>query len=77
VTTRFGRSTQSPYATAIVGIVVLFSPILLGRLVGLAGGVLFPFALALLGVGFLLEYLAWTVGFGAVALLRFDKTARP
>lgn len=77
VTSRFGWSSQNPYATAIVGIVVVLSPVILGRLIGLAGGVLFPLTLTLAGLGFLFEYIAWTVGFGAVALLRFEKTARP
>jgi hypothetical protein len=34
-----------------------------------------PFAWALLGVGFFVEYAAWTVGLGAVALARFDRKA--
>jgi hypothetical protein len=56
---------------------VVLSPVILGRLIGLTGGLLFPLTLALAVLGFLLEYVAWTVGFGAVALLRFDRTARP
>jgi len=78
VTARLGWSSQSPYATAIIGIVAVLSPLLAARLIGLAGGgLLFPLALALLALGLLCEYLAWTVGFGAVALLRFDKGSAP
>ena len=78
VTARLGWSSQSPYATAIIGIVAVLSPLLAARLIGLAGGgLLFPLALALLALGLLCEYLAWTVGFGAVALLRFDKGSPP
>ena len=78
VTARLGWSSQSPYATAIIGIVAVLSPLLAARLIGLAGGgLLFPLALALLALGLLCEYLAWTVGFGAVALLRFDKGSGP
>ena len=29
------------------------------------------------GVGFLLEYIAWTAGLGAAALVRFDSTVPP
>jgi hypothetical protein len=76
VTARLGWSSQNPYATAIIGIIVVLSPVLLGRLIGLTGALLFPVTLALAVLGFLLEYVAWTVGFGAVALLRFDRTAR-
>jgi len=78
VTARLGWSDQGPYATAIIGIVAVLSPLLAARLIGLAtGGVLFPLTLALLALGLLCEYLAWTVGFGAVALLRFDRGSPP
>jgi hypothetical protein len=76
VTAALGSPTDNPYAAAIVGIIALLSPVLVGRLIGLAGGILFPFTLALFVLGFLFEYLAWTVGLGAVALVRFDKAPR-
>ena len=28
-------------------------------------------------LGFAVEYLAWTIGFGAVALMRFDRPTAP
>ena len=62
-----------PYATTIAGILILVSPLLLARLLGLAGGVVFPMTLGLLVIGTILEYLAWTIGFGAVALTRFNR----
>src|SRR5262245_4202547 len=65
--TRMGWSTDNPYLTAIAGIVLVMSPLLLARLLGLV--VPFTFGLGLIGM--LLEYAAWTVGFGAVALTRF------
>jgi hypothetical protein len=34
-----------------------------------------PIAIALTLVGWLIEYLAWTVGFGAVAVMYFGRTA--
>ena len=49
------------------------SPVLLGRIVGLGDGIVFPIAAALSLVGFVVEYLAWTVGFGAVALNHFER----
>ena len=59
---RFGRRERSPYLIAAVGIVVIAGLTLIGRLVALGiGGFGAPFYLA----GYLLEYLAWTVGFGA------------
>jgi hypothetical protein len=76
VVSRMGWSSPNPYATAIIGIVAVLSPILIGRLLGLAGGLLFPLTFALGVLGFFFEYVAWTVGFGAVALLRFGKPAQ-
>jgi hypothetical protein len=60
----------------IAGILLVVSPVLLARLVGLAGGlgfVVWPIAAA----GFLLEYSAWTAGLGAAALVRFNRPAQP
>ena len=56
---------------------MIVSPVLIARILGLAGGLLFPITGTLVFVGLLIEYLAWTVGFGAVALLRFNKPAAP
>lgn len=75
VTARFGWPSDNVYRTAIVGILAVISPVLLARLVGLAGGILFPITIILLMLGFLVEYFAWTVGLGAVALQRFHKPA--
>lgn len=68
---RFSWSNENPYLTAVTGILLLISPLLLARLLGLADWLLFPITGALAFLGLLVEYLAWTVGFGAVALLRF------
>jgi hypothetical protein len=66
---RLGRPADNPYTTTIAGIVLVLSPLLLARLLGLV--VPFTFGLGLIGM--LLEYVAWTVGFGAVALTRFGR----
>jgi len=59
---RFGRTERNPYLIATVGIVVIAGLTLIGRLFALAlGGLGAPFYIA----GYLLEYVAWTVGFGA------------
>ena len=79
VSQRFDWRDRNPYLTVVTGIVLLVSPVLIARLIGLAGAVLFPIAGTLAFLGFLAEYVAWTVGFGAVALLRFtpSQTAAP
>jgi hypothetical protein len=71
---RFAWSERNPYLVAVTGIVALISPVLIARLLGLADWLLFPITGALVFIGFLIEYLAWTVGFGAVALLRFTES---
>lgn len=71
--TRFGWSQDNPYFVTIVGVLVLMLPVILSRLVGMGGGVLFPMTMVLSILGLLIEYLAWTVGIGAIALARFNR----
>ncbi len=70
---RFGWEGQNPYLVAAMGVAVVLSPVLISRLIGLAGGLVWPITWTLLLLGLLTEYLAWTVGLGAVALVRFDR----
>jgi hypothetical protein len=67
---RFGWGEQNPYVIAAIGIALVVSPLLLSRIVGFAG-ILWPITWTLLFLGLLSEYVAWTVGLGAVALARF------
>jgi hypothetical protein len=63
-----------PYAATLVGILLIVSPVLIARLVGLTGDfwvLVWPIA----AVGFLLEYIAWTAGLGAAALARWGRPA--
>jgi len=65
-----------PYAATFTGILLIVSPVLLARLVGLTGDlgfVVWPIA----AVGFLLEYSVWTAGLGAAALVRFARPIAP
>jgi hypothetical protein len=66
---------MNPQLTAIVGILVVMSPLIVGRILGVGGPMLLPLTLPVLFIGFVAEYLAWTVGVGAVALNRFDRRA--
>jgi len=71
---RFGRSERNPYLIAAVGIVVIAGLTLIGRLFALAvGGLGAPFYIA----GYLLEYLAWTIGFGAAIQTWLQMRRRP
>jgi hypothetical protein len=66
--------TANPFVTASLGVLVLLTPVLLARLVALGGTMLTPVSIALVAAGWIVEYLAWTVGFGAVVLTRFAKS---
>jgi hypothetical protein len=63
---RFGLSSGAPFATVVIGMILILSPLLVGRLLGLAGWPLSPVAVLFISVGFVLELLAWATGFGAV-----------
>jgi hypothetical protein len=66
--------TAGPYLLTITGVFVLLVPVLLARVVGLGGFPLSFIALFLALIGWIIEYVAWTIGFGAVVLMRFSKT---
>jgi len=72
---RLGWGNHGPYWNTIAGVLLVVSPLVIARLIGLGGGILFPMTLGLGFIGVLIEYLAWTIGFGAVALVRFSKPA--
>jgi hypothetical protein len=59
---RFGRTERNPYLVVATGIVVIAGLTLIGRLLALGLG---GFGAPLYFTGYLIEYLAWTVGFGA------------
>jgi hypothetical protein len=73
LTARFGWSAENPYWTTVAGIVLLASPVLVARVIGLGGFPLFPITGTLVFIGLVAECAAWFVGFGAVALVRFDR----
>ncbi|MGE0393504.1 MAG: hypothetical protein AB7I25_06620 [Vicinamibacterales bacterium] len=64
---RVGISSESPYVQTIVGVLAVMLLSVLARAFGLLGGGFFGgFVGGTLGfVGFIAEYLAWTVGLGA------------
>lgn len=70
---RFGWERQNPYLIAALGIVLVLSPVLISRLVGFGGFFLSPITWTLLVLGLVAEYVVWTIGLGAVALVRLDR----
>ncbi len=77
VSERFGWGVSSPYAMTVLGILVVVSPLLLTRLLSLLGGPIVPMAFGLGVIAFVVEYVVWTIGFGAVALARLDRPRPP
>jgi hypothetical protein len=73
VASRLGPEGRSPYLIAAMGIAVVLSPALISRLIGLTGSMVWPITWTLLALGVFTEYLVWTVGLGAIALVRFDR----
>jgi hypothetical protein len=74
---RFGWNFgPAPYAAALMGVLAIEVWSLIGRVMGLGGGVLDFLAFTILAFGFVVQYVAWTVGIGAVLLARFDSSAR-
>ncbi len=68
---RFHWAQQSPYLLLLVGLLGIWALTIVGRIVALAGWPAWIAASTLLIVGFLVEYVAWTVGLGAAVLTRF------
>ncbi|MEZ5290221.1 MAG: polymer-forming cytoskeletal protein [Vicinamibacterales bacterium] len=80
---RLGRSLGARYAwaahptvgAALLGTLVIVLPTLASRLIGIAPDLLHPIVWALLAVGALVEYVAWTVGLGAALLTGLGRSA--
>lgn len=73
---RLGWQIGNAYAATTFGTLVIMSPAVLARIIGMAGPIGLPMSIGLGLAGWFVEYLAWTIGFGALALARFDRSAR-
>ncbi|HEY3231645.1 MAG TPA: polymer-forming cytoskeletal protein [Roseiflexaceae bacterium] len=67
---RFGWPDRGAYATVTVGVLAVGAVTLIARLASLAGGFLIGAPIS--AVGYLVEYIAWTIGFGATILTWFE-----
>lgn len=65
---RVGWEARRPYADLAAGLIAIFLPLLLARAMALAGWPFSAFASALALFGLVVEYAAWTAGFGATLL---------
>lgn len=64
---RFGWTGRGTYASVALGVIVIGALTVLARSAALIGGGVFGFPLAALG--YFVEYVAWTIGFGAAILV--------
>jgi hypothetical protein len=74
---RAGSDMPGLLVSLVVGLAVLFALTIIARFLGVAG---LPVGLVLggiLAVGFVVEYVAWTVGLGGVLLSRFGRREAP
>jgi hypothetical protein len=73
---RSGMSGESYYVTTMIGIAFLLAPAIVARLLAMVGGGwVFPVTMTLSLASWCMEYAAWTVGFGAMALARFQRAS--
>ena len=70
---RFGMSGQAAFFDVCFGLLIILSPLLVGRMVGLVGWPGNPLAWLLVLTGTAFEFLAWTTGFGAVLMNTFSR----
>lgn len=70
---RFGGSSDGSFASLAIGVAVILLPLLIGRLVGLAGWAATPLSFLFIAAGLGVEYLAWASGFGAVLTNAFTR----
>jgi hypothetical protein len=64
---RFGWSARGDYVAVLLGVLAIALITLVARAAAIVGGGFFAFPVAF--VGYLVEYLAWTLGFGAAILV--------
>lgn len=70
---RFNLASAPPYVDVLLGVLVLLLPILLARVVALAGWPVNAVVIVLLMIGVTIEFLAWSSGFGAVLTNGFTR----
>lgn len=70
---RLGWAEPGPYAAFAMGVVTIGAVTLVAKLGALAGGFLLA---PLTAIGYVVEYVAWTVGFGAALLYWYETQTR-
>jgi hypothetical protein len=65
---RFAWRLTEPFLPVVVGVAMIQGITVVGKFLGLPGGVFGLFAFALVSLGFFVKYVAWTMGLGAMTL---------
>lgn len=73
VARRAGGAAPGMLTSLVIGLAVIWALTVVARFAGLVGPPVGLFVAILLVAGFLIEYVAWTVGLGAVILSRFGR----
>lgn len=71
---RLGWAERGPYMTVLLGVVAIALVTLLARAAAVIGGGVLTFPIHV--VGYLVEYVAWTLGFGAAILVWLTERRR-
>ena len=71
---RFGRTAPAAYGAVAIGVLAIGAMTLLAKVAALAGG--FVIGAPLAGIGYLVEFAAWTVGLGAAILHWYQNQTR-
>jgi hypothetical protein len=67
---RFGIGGSGGIMDTALGVFIIMLPLLIGRVMGFVVG---PLAFIMVGLGLLVEFVAWTSGFGAVLTNAFSR----
>lgn len=77
VTQRFGGSPLKLVLAVLVGLAIIFALTVIARFAGLAGLPVRIILSVVLVTGFIIEYVAWTVGLGGALISRFGRKDMP
>jgi hypothetical protein len=70
---RLGIGSAPPFVELFLGILVILLPLLIARVIAIAGWPVTPVAILLIMTGIAIEFLAWSAGFGAVLSNAFSR----
>ena len=73
---RFGWQHANPYLSIVIGVGLIMLLSFFGHALGVAGGPLKVFGAVLTVLGFIAQYVAWTIGLGVLLLTRFGTRYR-